>query len=250
VQLSALGIRGNTATQGGGFFGTAVTLFNVGTTEWTDNVTTQSGGAVRLESSAAIVGYCRFEGNRAGTTGGGLHVDQGSVVNVNQSVFLDNSALDRGGSVLVTCEGPAGAECATLILSHVDLFENQAPQGAAAGAAGAAALRITASVAAANESVPTCLDPRATLEILCTALHENGFDTGNPCGGTIADTLLVDPFLCDLPAGDVSRCSNSPLLMPPACGAPYLGASDQGCAACAPTQIVGTSWGRVKARYR
>jgi predicted outer membrane repeat protein len=250
VHLASLEIRGNHADRGGALYTTEVDLANLGTTTWRDNQASGPGGAVYLETSAAVVGFSRFEGNEAGTTGGAIHADQGSVVNVNQTVFYDNGASASGGSVWVTCEGPAGAECSAAHLNHVDLFSNRAPQAAAAGVSGAALLTIQASVVAANESVPACLDPRAALTIQCTALHANGADTGHACEAVVSDTLHVDPYLCDLPSGDVSRCLNSPLLSPPACGAPVLGATGEGCPACAPTQAVGTSWGRVKALYR
>jgi predicted outer membrane repeat protein len=250
LHLSSLTVTANHAYRGGALYATDVELANLGTSQWRDNQATDSGGALHLETTAAIVGFCRFEGNQAGSTGGAVHADQGCVVNVSNSVFFDNGASLSGGSVWVTCEGSAGAQCSSLHLTHVDLFSNRAPLAAAGGVSGAATLTIAASAVAANESVPACLDTRATLAIECTALHENGADGGNTCEAEISDTLHVDPYLCDLAAGDLSRCSNSPLLTPPACAGPQLGATGLGCAACGPTQAVGTSWGRVKAFYR
>ena len=95
-----------------------------------------------------------------------------------------------------------------------------------------------------------CLDPRATIDIACSLLHQNGPDPGSGCAGSVTDTTSADPLLCNVGAGDFERCSGSPALSPASCGTPFLGAQGEGCPACATTRAVTVTWGALKGRYR
>jgi hypothetical protein len=128
---------------------------------------------------------------------------------------------------------------------------NRAPGSGAAAAVGAARLGVEASLIARNEGGLACLGAQAAIEVACTALFSNDIaPTQVDCEPGYSDILAVDPRLCDPAALDVLRCANSPLLAPPSCGLPFLGALGAGCPACGPTTATTITWGGLKARYR
>jgi hypothetical protein len=112
-------------------------------------------------------------------------------------------------------------------------------------------LRLSASIVAGNLSGLACLDPRATLDVTCSDLYQNGgTDLAGGCLPAVDPVnLAVDPRLCDLAGRDFGLCANSALANPPACGS-YWGAQAVTCADCGPTPAAHTTWGALKAQYR
>lgn len=269
-------LRSNAASTGGGFFANGGELYlssvemaenraSVGAAGYAlsaaplalvscwlhDNVALSHAGGIYLSGSGMALNECRLSGNRAGGDGAGLYLFQGSTVTAGYTTFLDNRAAGRGGAFYATCEGPAGIGCASLALFHDDVLANQGTASGAGAVAGAAKVTVEASVVAGNQGGLVCLDARASLDVRCTAAFGNaGPSAAGDCPVAFADTFAVDPHLCDLAGGDLHRCANSPLLSPPVCGEPFLGAWGPGCGSCGPTPSRPVTWGRLRASYR
>jgi hypothetical protein len=249
--LHGVEVAGNTARLGGGGYGSGLAPLEMVSCVCRDNTALEDGGGLWLAGTGAAINDSRIVSNGAGGRGGGLRLGPGSLATLSYSVFAGNTAGAAGGGLDVTCDGPAGPPCAEARLFHVDLAANRAPQSGAAAVSGAARIAVEASLVARNEGGLACLSSQATLDLSCSVIFSNEVSpTRTDCEPVYADTLETDPRLCDLPALDLLRCANSPLLSPPACGLPYLGALGAGCGPCGPTPVAFVTWGHLKARYR
>lgn len=213
------------------------------------------GGGLHLDACVATLSALRVEDAVAGGRGGGLSIAAGGQVLASFCTFLRNSAAGGGGAFHVSCDatapGALGADCALLSLTHSDLLANAGAPPAAGAVSGTGVVRIASSIVVGNTSGLSCLDSRAVLDVTCSNLYANGGpDLGGACAPAAdADNRAVDPHLCDLEAGDVGLCSNSPLAVP-GCDEAIWGSAGVRCGACGPTPAAPTTWGRVKARYR
>jgi hypothetical protein len=251
LRLSGVEIAGNTARLGGGGYGTRLAPLELVSCVCHDNAALEDGGGLWLGGTGAAINDSRFTANSAGGRGGGARVGPGSLATLSYCVLAGNTAVGTGGGLDVTCQSPAGTPCAEARLFHVDLAANRAPQSGAAAVSGAARIAVEASLVARNEGGLACLSSQAEVEVSCSAVFSNDVTpTRLDCEPSYADTTQADPRLCDLAALDLLRCANSPLLTPPPCGLPYLGALGMGCGACGPTPVTPATWGRLKARYR
>ncbi len=251
LRLEGVEISGNRARAGGGGHGSSLAPFQVVSCNCHDNSADADGGVFHLGASGAALNDSRFVANAAGGNGGALYLDSGTMASLSYVVLLDNRAALAGGGLFVTCSGPIGVTCTEARLFHADLVANHAPGSGAGAVAGTATIAAEASLIAGNEGGIVCLSGPSTIDIACTALFANGVDSpSSGCTPAFTDTLVEGPRLCDLVAHDASRCANSPLLAPPPCGLPFLGALGQGCPACSETPTEPATWGSLKARYR
>jgi hypothetical protein len=247
--LTGVDATANRADRGGALYALDLTLLAFDQCDWAQNVALEQGGAAAFVGSAAVATLCRFERNSA-DYGGAWMVGEGSQVECTRCVFYENRADVAGGGVHASCDGLPGSGCAQALVAASDFFRNRGPQAAPAGAAGAAEVRIERSALAGNDTPPACLDARAELALACSAVAANGPPPGGACPVTESDVVILDPHLCDLDGGLLERCSNSPLLVAPACSGEPYGALGLGCGPCGPTQAEVFTWGRVKGRYR
>ncbi len=248
--VSGLSAERNQATDGGALYLSEVTLLSMDGSAFRDNGAGGDGGAGAGTASAMTAAYCRFEGNVAGGAGGGFALGEGCAMEFSFCVFFDNQATGAGGGLSAQCDGLPGSGCSEALLAHCDIFRNRAPLAAAVAVDGAARVRIEGSAVAGNDSPPACLDPRGELEIHCSATAANGSGGASACSIAESEVVVADPHLCDLDAGQLERCANSPLLVPPPCDTETYGALGAGCGPCGPTQAVAQTWGRLKVRYR
>ncbi len=229
------------------------------------------GGGAWFDACVATVSNALFDGTRSDGRGGGIAVAAGGQVLGSFLAFVDCASGAGGGSFFVSCDpaapsgvaaggtsGPQapildrlGADCALLSLTHVDVLRATGASPAAGGVTGAAVVRLRSSVVAGNASGLSCTDARATLDVTCSDLYQNGgpdvFGACQPKDDPNA--LAVDPRLCDLVARNFALCQNSELL-DPGCGDAFWGRAGAGCATCGPTPTTAATWGRLKAVYR
>ncbi len=254
------------ATAGGGLFATNGARVNVTDTLVRGATSGGDGAGMRLDTCVATLGHVRFEDNVASGRGGGVAVAAGGQVLATFCTFLRNGSGLGGGAVSVGCTAgaparpgdgsapaplPAAADCALLSLAQCDVLASTGAAPAAGEVTAAGALRLHASIVAGNASGLACTDSRATLEAGCSALFgNNGADLSGNCAPLAdASNLAVDPHLCNLPAGDVGLCANSPLVAP-GCGDAFWGSTGVTCGGCGPAPARASTWGRVKVRYR
>ena len=249
LTLTHVSLLANSAQTGGAAYTQGANPVTIISCTVIGNQASADGGALAFANSGVSLSDCTLTGNRATGNGGALWAGPGTDAVCGYSVFANNQALE-GGAAYATCDGPAGAGCSAVHLAHDDVLRNLAAHSGAAGADGASLVDVEASVIAFNSGPVTCLDGRATVDIACSLLHENGPDPGSGCNGSVSDTTGADPLLCNVTAGDFERCSGSPALSPVSCGIPFLGAQGEGCPACATTRAISTTWGGLKGRYR
>ncbi len=254
------------ATTGGALFATNGARVNVTGTLVRGATSGGNGGGMHFDTCVATLGHVRFEDNVASGRGGGIAVAAGGQVLATFCTFLRNGSSQGGGGVYVSCAAGApeqpgdtivpapqlgAADCALLSLAQCDLLSSTGTAPAAGEVTDAGALRLHASIVAGNASGLACTDSRATLEAGCSALFGNhGADlSGNCAPAADGSNLAVDPYLCNLSAGDVGLCANSPLVAP-GCGDAFWGSTGVTCGDCGPTPARASTWGRLKVRYR
>lgn len=250
LSLSGVPAAGNRAGSGGALYVLDANLLTLDDCLWTGNEATSSGGAGYVDRTALSVSYCRFDGNRAGTSGGGFTMRAGTTAEFSRSIFYENTAGTVGGSWHARCDGLPGSACTEVRLSHCDILRNHAPLAGAGAVDGSAWAEIRESVVVANDSPLACTDLRGELRVLCSVVYANGGGPASGCPVYEEDVVATDPHLCNLDGGELERCTNSPLLVAPACGSGPYGALDAGCGGCDKTQATTTTWGRLKVRYR
>jgi hypothetical protein len=248
------------ASAGGALFATNGARVNVDRALVAGATSTGDGAGMRFDTCVATLAHARLEDNVAGGRGGGIAVAAGGQVLATFCTLLRNRSGQGGGAVHVSCSaaapgaGPAdllAADCALLSLAQCDILSSAGPAPAAGEVTDAGVLRLHASIVAGNASGLACTDSRATLAATCSDLYgNNGPDlSGNCAPATDPSNRAVDPYLCNLSAGDVGLCANSPLV-DPGCGDSFWGASGVTCGDCGPTPARAATWGRLKVRYR
>ncbi len=257
---------GTSASSGGALYATGGARITVLGGVVMGTSATGDGGGLHLDACTATLSNLRVDGAGAGGVGGGVSVAAGGQVIVSFCSFLECTSGRGGGGLHVSCDAAspsaqagrtfpnstrALSDCALLSITHSDVLLARGTAPAAGGVTGAGVLRIASSIVAGNQSGLACLDPRATLDIGCCDLYQNGGPdlSGSCLPAAAATNLAVDPRLCDLAAHDLGLCANSPLLTP-GCGDDFWGVGGLACASCGPTPTHPETWGALKARYR
>ena len=264
LQLTGAAFSGTSAGSGGGFYATGGAQVTVLGCVIANAGSSGNGAGLHVDASVATLSNLLVDGANAGGVGGGLDVAAGGQVIASFCVFVECVSAQGGGAFHVSCDAAAPspgkrvagqatavADCALLSMTHCDVLLARGAAPAAGAVTGAGVVRVSSSIVAGNESGLACLDPRATLDVACSDLYQNGgADLSGGCLPTASATnLSVDPRLCNLPARDFGLCANSALLAP-GCGDDFWGAGALACAACGPTPAQPVSWGRLKARFR
>jgi len=248
--------EGTSAGAGGALYVTGGAHGNIMGTRVHATQSTGDGGGLRLDDCVVTLSQVMIDGANAGGKGGGLAIAAGGQVIASACVLVDCGSGLGGGLFHLSCSpavmtpSVAAAECAMLSMTHCDLMLGRGPAPAAGAVTDAAALHMESSLVAGNASGLACLDARATLDVRCSDLYQNGGeDLSGSCVTTADGNLSVDPYLCDLAGRNFGLCANSPLL-DPGCGSAPWGAGVLSCGGCGPTPARSATWGSVKARYR
>jgi len=177
--------------------------------DFSSNRSVVAGGAIAAVSANIAVKGCSFYANRTGDgDGGALHVAASSPV-ISRCTFAGNSGTGAGAIAL---DGSSGT-----IERCVIAFSTNG-RGVAGGS---------------PEIFHCCV---------------SGNDDGDALPGNDHDNLFTDPLLCDLAAGILSLCDNSPCLPGGNGWEITIGSEAQGCADCS-SPAESASWSAIKALF-
>lgn len=224
-------LRSNVAYVGGGIFLSYTTPSFIGT-RFIENSATAYGGGLFFgyhQSPADIASDCLFQGNLAGTWGGGLYCKL-ATAHLAFCTFADNDAGSGGGACYAVDRGRPTLENCTLV-------ENRAPVGSGVYSNGPptepSMVTLLNSIVAFGllGEAAYCTDQGA-VTLNCTDLYGNAGGDWVGCAAVfqgVAGNFGADPLFCDLPAGDYTIDANSPCAPEenPECG--LVGAWPVGC---------------------
>ena len=101
LTLTECNIRGNHAPRAGAMHVSQGAMVRVELSNFTDNAADGNGGALMLEGGANVLMVaCSIQGSRA-QSGGAMHVDGNSTVQIERSNITHNSAVVSGGALHV-----------------------------------------------------------------------------------------------------------------------------------------------------
>ncbi len=180
------------------------------------NEASEGGGVAHYEDDPLSITDCIFLSNRAGE-GSGLFSFFG-MITVSQCTFASN--LDKGAGCIYLWFGEATIEN-TIVAQNGP----------------GAALHVQCEL----------------LTIRCTNLQGNEGGDWEDCLESflgVDGNIAMDPLFCDLPAGDLHLCSDSPCApeQSGACG--LIGALPVGCGSCGVTPLTPSTWGQIKHSVR
>jgi predicted outer membrane repeat protein len=208
----------------------------------------QNGAALRALLSSAVITNCVFENNVSSQRGGALYLDQ-SPVTLDNCVITGNSAVEFGGgiffaksdaivtnTVIASNSAVSGGGIYSFLTGSSPEFHNCTFTNNTASEDGSGLFFfsgsepvIANSIIAFNQGAEAvyCYGT-ARLTAICNNIYNNsGGD--ELCGVTIEDNISVDPFFCDLGAGDFTLRSDSDCLPANNTCSVLIGAQPQGC---------------------
>ncbi len=200
---------------------------NTTSTDVSSNGALQKGAALFVDEATATLDGVWFSGNWCNRDGGAVYCEGGASVAATNCVFVENSAVHRGGAVY----GPVDVSSCTFV-------DNAADDGSA----------MYASPAQFVYSSIICCTPEgaSTAGVLfshCCRWYSAEEETdGRP-------NIDSDPLFCDYEARDLTLCEDSPCLPDNNDWGELVGALGVGCGPC-DTAVYERSWGWIKAMYR
>ena len=207
------------------------------------------GGAIGVFVSEGTIRDNFIRDSTAGI-GSGLYL-QSSTVTVENNLFFSNDTQSGAGVVAISGGAP--------VLRGNTFFGSTIPfglQGADIYAVGTD-FTLDRNILANSRGGPAIFcDGSNNPVVTCNMFWDNEF--GAFAGSCVDSTgasgnQSADPLFCDPSTLEFGFCLDSPALSGP-CGVVGYVAPTGNCPACASTPVgaslVGTSWGRVKARYR
>ncbi len=203
------------------------------------------GGAFMSVGGVPSFDNVRFIGNTAGSRGGGAYMELPvGAPTIEDCVFFNNAVTagdGTGGGLCLFGADPtitgttfawnssSGGGCITCMVSSSPTLENCILSFSQDGDA---------------------IHPHGGTNIpVATQTCVFGNADGDSLFGTHSDCSFDDPLFCDVYAGDLSICLNSPCAPGGVNPGGVVGAYDVGCADCtAPVEV--RSWGAIKALFR
>jgi hypothetical protein len=205
--------------------------------------TADIGGGIG--GSFALISGCMFVGNSSSeSSGGGARIWGVDALTIENSTFLENSAMWRGGGVALYTEG------GSVHVSGCTFASNSADQGGGIVCGSGSLLLENTIVAFSSAGEAVYLNDDATAVLTCCDLYGNaGGDWTEQIAGQygVDGNISEDPLFCDLGNHDLTLQSTSPCAPEnnPECG--LIGAWPVGCDG---TPVSRATWGRVKAVFR
>ncbi|MFH1501971.1 MAG: right-handed parallel beta-helix repeat-containing protein [Candidatus Eisenbacteria bacterium] len=195
------------------------------------NGSNRKGGGMLIEGSAPTLVDLVFEGNtstrsQSGYGGGAIFCTSASAPTIRKCVFLYNKAY-RGGGACFDEGSDATVESCTFVRNWGHYVSN----GIHCDNSSPTIERTVVAFGAAGNAM-SCWDgssPTVSNSLLYG--NPNGDDACGSTGGILAE----DPLFCDLEAGDVRICEDSPCLPENNPFGVLLGARDEGGCDCPPT---------------
>jgi len=277
LELQGCTFSGNVATEGwetgigggmycyGGSLMLTDCLFRNNTAGW-------MGGAVVVWSiSIPTFTDCEFSANSAAIEGGANYWDQSSP-KLTSCVFHENSAVHNGGAAYGHASSPtftsctfsentagiggalAGSYYSTSTLLGCTFSRNRADDGSGMSCDENSAFMLYDTIIAfgVQGSAVYCHDTGSTVTGTCCDVYGN---SGGDWVGCIEDqqasngNFSDDPLFCDIYAGDLRLCANSPCLPEHSPCEELIGAHGEGCGNC-DTAARTVTWGGIKAEFR
>ncbi|MCD4690382.1 right-handed parallel beta-helix repeat-containing protein [bacterium] len=209
--------------------------------------------ACRGDYGAALMAYygstpsltrVRFESNMADARGGGCNIElTDGTVTITDCVFIGNSVISGyGGGLFLFSASP--------IITGTTFAYNRASNG------GCITLATTASPTIENSILSFSRDSKAVYRYsenevpTITQCVVYGNDDGDDLVGNYSDILNVDPRFCDMPAGDLTLCSNSECVLANNPWGVQVGAHGDGACGECDAPVNAMSWGGIKSLYR
>jgi hypothetical protein len=227
---------GNTAFSGGGVYCDVGSHGTFTECTFASNYAYWGAGFLAQYSPTTLTD-CIFIDNAAGSRGGGarFHTDQPAIV--TGSTFVGNTAANNGGGL-------------EYIYGSTGTVSNCTIVGNAAGGSGAGIFCQGSDPVIENSIIAFNIDGKG---VDCNALEKPVIthcvvfanDEGDSLCGDHYGNAFVDPLFCDLEAGDLTLCANSPCLADNNDWLEQVGAYYQGCGNCS-AGVVPSSWGRIK----
>jgi len=225
--------------------------------------TSCSGGAIYHSGAAGAVQRCTFNGNTATERGGAAYLSFIAETTFRECVFQGNTAASGGGAVY-----SVNAES---VFDGCTFVGNVAPTGGGAYVQANYTppefLRCTFADNEGGGLYSLQADPvisycvfafdRTEAGIVCAGSGvpeiTHSFFFGNAGGDSLcgdhSDNVFEDPLFCDVFAGNVDYCSNSPCLVGANPWGEEVGSGSEGCPDCdSPVDM--STWGSVKWMYR
>ena len=218
-----------------------------------------NGGAVFMTDSFGILDDCVFAENSAGN-GAGLYLSTFSSTQVKGCTFVSNHAMSGGGLYTFVSE-PWITGCT--------FFQNEASSGGGAYIYGVSQAMISKctivdndghgvfchvsepiigqSVIAFNSAEGIDCTPEADPATNMCVVFGNA--QGDSLCGTHTDNLFVDPLLCNMYAGELGLCNNSPCRAENNSWGIVIGAYPRACGDCQ-ADVETRSWGSIKRMLR
>lgn len=145
VNISRSTFRDNSADSGGAISVSSGASLNLSYSTLIENQATSLGGGIHADSTTIYVTSCTMDGNRVialGGAGGGIGVDNSTILVVLSSVLVNNKAL-QGAAIISRNES-------TLIVTNSTFFGNIA-------SIGHAALELESSTSTAADWITNCI---------------------------------------------------------------------------------------------
>lgn len=200
------------------------------------------GGGIHCNlNSDATVTRSWFEGNAAGTYGGGFSAWRSNTV-VTNSTFLNNSSAGGGGAV--SCRGAAAPAFAGVTMARNSAQAQGGSVHVLEGSTPSFERTIVAFTAEVRDGAVTCDETGDPTFDVCCVYGNFG---GDELCGTATSIVNEDPRFCDLESGDLTLLSTSPCLPPWNPDAQLIGAHAEGCI---DPVVEPATWGGIKALYR
>jgi hypothetical protein len=225
-----------------------------------------NGGAIYIYEASPTIRNCVFQQNAADGAGAVLCLYSSSTI--SNCTFLDNTAAGScGGALACSYSSPTVTGCtfsgnAAPSGSAIRMYDSSgsiddctivanstAEYGVIRFDVGSTTAITNTIVAFNTHGVPIMSLGGSVPTITHCVVFGNA--AGDSLSGNYHDNLFVDPLLCDMYADDFSLCADSPCL-PGSLENPwgeFVGAHDQGCAACG-SAVEQTTWGVIKGMYR
>lgn len=203
------------------------------------------GGGISVENGTVVVTGNTIRANRAEYHGGGLACEVGSgAPEISHNLIVDNEVYAGGGD-----GGGVYFWNTTGVLFHGNTIAfNRAPRGAGM-IFGRSTVTVERSIIALNAGVGAeCFDPPITCDATFDCVCSFGNTGGDGLFGTRVSCFSEAPGFCDVYVDDYSLCSSSPCAEPTRpCG--LIGALPVGCGDC-DSAVRDERWGSIKALYR
>jgi hypothetical protein len=235
-----------TVTSGGGgmacWSGSSPTLMNV---LFSGNQGDYGGGLLTAQGSAPLIVDARFDGNTGLRRGGGWYCEYATEpYTIGNCDFRDNVVTTPGESY----GGALYLYGTSAEVTGVTFARNSAVNGdCIAVVVGANPIISNTILSYGIDDEPISCDGYSTPTTFNCVVY--GHADGDSLCGTRHDNLFVNPLFCDLEAGDLTVCADSPCLPPHNPWSGFVGRYGEGCPNC-DSPVEARSWGAIKALYR